>query len=77
MADLKKFFIDMSNNAQMQQEFKSDPHALMSKAGLSHENIAAVLSKNPTVINKELAGPASGGAQAAAADITVVILIIP
>lgn len=77
MADLKKFFIDMSKNAQMQQEFKSDPHTVMSKAGLSNENIAAILSKNTSLINKELMGQTGGHAAADAADITVVILIIP
>ncbi len=76
MADLKQFLIEMSKNTQLMKEFRTDPHASMTKAGLSHETIATVLSKNPVLINKAISGSTKGPGFTANANDIVVVLIL-
>jgi hypothetical protein len=75
VANLSKFMLSMANNPLLQQQFKNDPHGAMTGAGLSSGDIAAVLSKNPSVIQNALSGGVGGASAAAASDIVVVVVI--
>lgn len=74
--NLCEFMLKLAEDAEARASFKLDPHAAMTKAELSHEDIAAVLSKNPKVIQKAVTKSA-GIRSNSASDVTVVVIITP
>jgi hypothetical protein len=77
MAEVKlpksvEYMRSLGTDPHARAQFKADPHEAMTKAGLSHEEIAAVLSKNPAKIHAVV--KKSLGTTAAQGDFTVVLV---
>lgn len=75
---LSGFLTEIAKDPQKMKAFRTDPHGAMTQAGLSHEEMNAVFSKNPSTIGKLVGtGARVGGiAGAADADTTVVVVVL-
>lgn len=56
---LYKFLLGLAENPRARASYVKDPYSVMSKAGLSSEQMATLLSKDPSLIRKAMAGSAS------------------
>lgn len=70
--NLADFMLNVAKDPQALAQFQQNPQATMTKAGLTDNEKAAVLSKDPAAIHKAILG---AGLQAS--DVTVVVIVTP
>ena len=74
MNDISQFMLGLAKSPHLQQQFKNDPHGTLTAAGLNNDQIAAVLSRDPSLIQRAL-GARTPGVAADASDIVIVVVI--
>lgn len=70
---LVDFLTSVGKDPDLRSAFKTDPHSVMSRAGLQPAEMAAVLSKNPAIIHKAVID--SLGQPSPAAETVVVVVL--
>jgi hypothetical protein len=69
--EFRAFLIKLSKDVSARNEYQADPIGTMKAAGLSETQIIAVLSQDPTRIQREL----GGGADEIKVRVTIIISV--